>query len=216
MKRSQKSTYVILGILILTTVLFVGGCRKAGSRLVKEDSTEHADAIVMLMGSIADRVLQVADLYEQEISGKIILVEERMGAFKELEERGARIIRNSTQVRNALVELGIPGDSITVIPGDAVSTQMEAVIIRNFLITKPEIESVLLVSSAPHMRRAFMIFTATFKNLDHPVEVLCSPSSYSSFNAHRWWRRKEDIQRVVLEYIKMGSFVLFEKKKLRN
>jgi len=216
MKRSRLSTSIILGILFLSAVVFIGSCRKAGLWLVKEDPTDRADAIVMLMGSISDRVLQVADLYEQKVSGKVIIARESMGADRRLEERGVRIISTSIQVNNALVKLGIPGDSILILPGAAVSTQMEAVIVRDFLANRPDIGSVLLVSSAPHMRRASMIFSAAFKPLEHPVEILCSPSSYTSFDAEKWWRHKEDIQHVVMEYLKIGSFILIERKNLRD
>ena len=67
----MKRRIYILGILILFLLLAVGSCRKAGSWLVKEDNPVHADVMVMLMGSFADRILQVADLYEQGVAGKV-------------------------------------------------------------------------------------------------------------------------------------------------
>ena len=61
-----------------------------------------------------------------------------------------------------------------------------------------------------------MIFSAAFKSLEDPVSVYSTPSSYTDFNAEKWWRNKEDIQQVVLEYLKIGNFLLSEKKALRR
>ncbi len=216
MRRSLKSKIVLLSTLFVATIVFIGGCRKAGSWLVKESTPGHADVMVMLMGSIPNRVLQVADLYERGISGKVLMVEESIGDYQSLEDRGVRVTSNSTRAMRALVELGIPKDSIVILPGNSVSTQMEAVKVKEFLASNSGIKSVLIVSSASHMRRASLIFTNAFKQLEDPVEVHCSPSSYSRFNGTRWWRNREDIQDVMMEYVKLGSFYLFDRKELRK
>jgi uncharacterized SAM-binding protein YcdF (DUF218 family) len=212
--RARKIT--LLTTFFLVVLVFVGGCRKAGLWLVKEDIPVHADVTVMLMGNIPDRVLQVADLYNRGISGKIWMVEDSFEGYRTLEERGVKVISNCTRARQAMIELGIPKDSIVIIPGDAVSTQMEVVKVSEFLDSKPEINSVLIVSSASHMRRASVIFTYAFRQLEHPVAVYSCPSSYSRFYASRWWKNKEDIQHVVIEYMKLGNFYLFDSKELRK
>lgn len=197
-------------------MLGVGSCRKLGTWLVKSDAPKHADAMVLLMGSFSERVLQTADLYEAQVSGKVWIVEEGMGARRLLEERGVQIITNSTQARNALVTLGIPADSILILPGDATSTRIEAEACRDYLRTRTGIDTLLLVTSTEHSRRAVKIFEAAFKQLDRPVEVLCSPSSYSSFNDVHWWKNRDDIQEVIMEYLKLVNFVLFERRELKR
>ena len=72
------------------------------------------------------------------------------------------------------------------------------------------------MASSSHTRRAQMIFNAAFSTLEDPPELYCSPSSYSGFNAERWWKSRENIQSVVFEYLKMTSFLLFEKRKLKR
>jgi len=76
--------------------------------------------------------------------------------------------------------------------------------------------SLILVSSAPHTRRASMIFKAAFKNSEKPVCIFCSPSPYTVFNAEKWWKRKDDIETVLLEYLKLMNFVLFDRHKLKQ
>ena len=99
-----------------------------------------------------------------------------------------------------------------MLPGDARSTIDEALAVREYLRVTPGIDTILLVSSPAHMRRSAMIFDAALRSLPEPAYVGCSPSSYSSFNPEKWWRRREDIQVVLSEFVKMGSFVLFERK----
>jgi len=212
----MRSRIIKLGILLVIVLLAVGGCRKAGRWLVKNDNPGHADVMVLLMGSISDRVLQTADLYAEGVAGKVWIVEAAMGASRALEERGVQLISNTTQVKNALVSLGIPADSIVILPGDATSTRMEAGIVRDYLDTRTGIHSILLVTASLHTRRAFKLFRAAFHSLPEPPQLYCSPSSYTNFNAEKWWRNKEDIQSVVLEYMKLTDFVLFERRALRK
>lgn len=206
----------ILGIVLVILLLAVGSCRKAGSWLVKADQPEHADVMVMLTGRLADRVLQVADLYQDQVAGKVWIVQEDMGADRELEKRGVKVISESAQARNALITMGIPADSILILPGDAASTQMEAESVRDFLQTQPHIDTVLLVTSSSHTRRAYNIFRAAFKTIEHGPGLNCSPSRYTEFHAEKWWKSREDIQSVVFEYLKMTNFLLFEKRKLKR
>lgn len=203
-------------MLLVIVLLAVGSCRKAGTWLVKTDSPGHTDVMVMLTGSIPDRVLQTADLYADGVAGKVWIVEEAMGAFSELEERGVQIISNTTQSKNALISLGIPADSIVILPGGATSTRMEAEVVRDYLANRAGINSLLLVTSSQHTRRAFKLFRAAFHSIPEPPDLYCSPSSYTNFNAEKWWRNKNDIQKVVEEYMKLTNFVLFEKRELKK
>ncbi len=211
----RKRIY-ILAVVTVILVLVVGSCRKAGTWLVKADNPPHADVMVMLTGSISDRVLQTADLYNEGVAARVWIVEEAMGASRALEARGVKLISNSTQVKNAMIILGIPSDSILILPGDAASTRMEAEIVRSYLHTQTGMDTLLIVTSAEHTRRAYKIFTAAFKNLEDLPVVYCSPSKYTNFHAEKWWRSKEDIQEVVKEFMKLTNFVLFERRALRN
>lgn len=203
-------------LLLSLAILYVGSCRRAGELLVKENVPVHADAMVLLMGSFPERVLEAADLYSNGRANRLIIVEESMGEYMKLEARGVSVISTTDQARDAAVILGIAADSITVLPGDARSTLTEAMVVSNYLSDKPETDTLILVSSPAHMRRASMIFKAALKDAGTPDYIGCGPSSYSSFNASRWWRSKEDTQTVLSELVKMDSFVLYEKRRLRR
>jgi uncharacterized SAM-binding protein YcdF (DUF218 family) len=222
-----KTRFYKLAVIILILILAVGSCRKAGTWLVKTDIPEHADAMLMLMGIQSERVLQIDDLYQEKKAGEVWIVKEGMGAMAILEERGAQIISTTQEVQGYFISLGIPADSIVILPGGAISTQMEATLLRDYLASlaasdqagidtfQAGIDTLLLVSSASHMRRASMIFSAAVRPLDNPPVICTCPSSYSNFNAEKWWRSREDIQDVFFEYLKIANFVLFEKRDLK-
>ena len=212
----MKARIIFFLIIVLLAGIYVGGCRRTGQWLVKEDVPVHVDALVILMGNFPERVLQAADLYSRGRADRIIIVEESMGAYRSLQERGISIISKTTQAKESCVAQGVPPEKITILPGDARSTLTEAVVVREYLSGNPEIDSLVLVSSPAHMRRASMIFRKAFSKLDLPPYVGCSPSAYSDFNAKKWWHQKEDIQDVLSELVKLMSFRLIEQRQLKN
>ena len=213
--RFTRSRIIFFVVLIALSAVFIGGCRRAGTWLVKEEVPPHADAMVLLMGSFPERVLEAVELYHEGKARRMLIVYESMGPYRLLESRGAQVIRTTRQANDAAVALGIPADSITMLPGDARSTIDEAMAVREYLKETPGIDTIILVSSPAHMRRSSMTFDAALHTIPAPVYVGCSPSSYSAFNPEKWWRRKEDIQTVLSELVKICSFQVLEKKRLR-
>jgi hypothetical protein len=59
-----------------------------------------------------------------------------------------------------------------------------------------------------------MIFEKAFRKQGMNIVVQSSPSKYSSYTGIGWWKNKEGIQTVLMEYLKMGNFWLFEGKRL--
>ena len=212
----MKARILFILSLVLMAAVSIGGCRRTGRWLVKDDMPSHADALVILMGNFPERVLQAADLYSQCRAESIIIVEESMGAYRSLQKRGINIISKTTQAVESCVALGVPENKITVLPGDARSTLTEALVIRDYLRTTGPIDSLVLVSSPYHLRRATLIFNKALKELEPPVWVGCSPSAYSDYNASGWWRKKEDIQDVLSELLKIAGFRLVEQWKLKD
>ena len=212
----MKPWFVFLLVLIGLSALCIGGCRRTGEWLAREDVQPHADAMILLMGSFPERVLKAVDLYHEGITDNLIIVYESMGAYQALEEKGATVIRTTEQARDAAVALGMPDSCITMLPGDARSTLDEALAVCDYLAMRPGPDTLILVSSPAHMRRAYMIFKTVLRRSGINAYIGCSPSKYSSFNPDRWWRRKEDIQSVLSEWFKILSFIVFEKGRLSS
>lgn len=212
----MRSRVLIFSILLILALADIAGCRRAGVWLVRDDNPVHADAMVLLMGDFSDRVLQAADLYSEGKTGRLIIVQESMGPYRALQARGVEIIRTTHQAHDAAVKLGIPADSITILPGDARSTLDEAIAVRDYFSTTPGVDTLLLVSSAHHMRRASIIFRTVLRFPDRQIHVICSPSRYTGFNARYWWKNKEDIQDVLSEYVKIVAFRVIERRSIQD
>lgn len=210
----RRPWLVFVIVLVILFTASIAGCRRAGAWLVRQGMPDHSDCLVILMGSFPERVLQGYDLYREGKADRILIVEESMGPYRQLEQRGVNIETNSEQAVKSLATLGVPGDSIILLPGDARSTLDEARAVREFISTKMSADTLILVSSPAHMRRASMIFYAALKEQNGNIYIGTSPSTYSGFSPEKWWRRKEDIQSVVSEYLKIVSFILFEKRKI--
>lgn len=209
----MKRLLWFLGFLLLVAVLSVVGCRNSGTWLAREDIPPHADAIVLLMGPFPERVLQAADLYNQGVADGMIIVYESMGPYQLLEARGAAVVRTTEQARDAAMALGMPDSCITMLPGDARSTLDEALAVRDYISGKPGLDTLILVSSPAHMGRSYIIFRTVLHEAGINACIGTSPSKYSSFRADRWWRQKEDIQSVLSEWMKIVSFVIYERRK---
>ena len=210
---SRKRTFFI-SLLLFVIISCMITLRNAGTYLIKKDRPVKTDAMVLLMGSIPDRVLQAADIYRQGFAQKLIIVQESMAAYHKLQERGVNFENTTQQCFKTAVQLGIPASDIVILPGDARSTQQEASIVREYIRLHPEITSITLVTSPDHTRRASMIFEKAFSKQHMPVTVHCSPSKYSSYTGIGWWKSKEGIQAVLMEYLKIINFLLFDGRRL--
>jgi len=206
MKRPGRKTIRLIVIFVVATIVAAWAVHNAGYWLIRSDAPRHASAMVVLMGSIADRALQVADLYHNKVSDKILVVEEGMQARRLLEAHGVSLISNTTQCKNLLLQLGVDSADITVLPGDARSTADEARVIAAYLSRYPVGDTLVLVTAPAHTRRAAMIFGNAFRKAGLIIVVTTSPSPYNSFNPRSWYTRKEDIQQVLFEYIKLAAF----------
>lgn len=199
-------------ILLLTASLLL--IRSAGTFLVKSEQPVHATTAIILMGSIPDRALAAIDLYKAGRLKRLIIVEENMLGLNYLRQQGFKVQTNSEQMLSLLVQAGIADSLITIIPGMARSTLMEAKAYDRWLSDHPvnRPDTVLLISSAAHMRRASIIFNHVLnRRSGRSICITTFPSPYSGYNAQRWYASKEDIQTTLSEYFKLASFHLVER-----
>ena len=208
MTRKNKLIIFVLAVVIVLIVLAVP---RMGHILVVDDPLEEADIIVVLMGSVPDRVLEAADVYLEGFARELVLVQSFMEAEDELAARGVFIPGHAELVRDAAVQMGVPENRITILPGGAKSTKDEALVIRDYLEENRNVEKVILVTSSFHSRRTKIIFERFFGDLEQEVMCLSRASSYDTFQAKRWWGDRESAKLVVLEYVKLAYFYLWER-----
>lgn len=167
------------------------------------------------MGSVPDRALATIDLFKSGKIKHIYLVEENMLGLDTLRKLGFDLESQSQQFISILIQAGIPDSIITLIPGLARSTLEEAFFLSKWLRNKNPrcLDTILIVTSAHHTRRAGIIFKNVLQNtFNHQINVLTYPSAYTGFDAKYWYKHKESIQVTLSEYFKLLSFFFIERK----
>lgn len=220
MKRYNKSTCKkILPVLVILLAFFVFLSifivPNLGQWLVVMDELQESDLIVVLMGSVYDRILEVADLYDEGYSDRIVLINSYITAKDIITNRGIKAYGDTMLSKMAAIDLGIPEEDVLILEGNSRSTQDEALTIREYIRNNGEIESIILVTSKYHSGRAKKIFKKALSVLDREIDVYCSPSKYDPSNVDQWWRNREDFQWVVFEYLKLANFYFREQFLLK-
>jgi uncharacterized SAM-binding protein YcdF (DUF218 family) len=128
--------------------------------------------------------------------------------------QGVSIPHDTDIAKEVAAQLGVPEEKITVLPGDALSTQDEAVQVRKYLKSEPDIDSLIIVTSKSHSGRAKKIFVKAMNSIDREIRVISCPTQYDDFNTESWWQNREDLKRGALEYLKLFHFYLREQFEL--
>lgn len=211
-KKINSTLKIVTTAGFLFLMIFILFLRHAGTYLVKQaDPLPKSDAAIILMGSIADRVLEAADTYKAGQTDRIVIVNNIQYGSESLQPYGVNIPNFASLSVDALQQLGVPDSLITVLPGRASSTRAEADTIASWLQANPAIDTLAIISSSAHTRRAYMIFSDSFDDAGIHVTLVTIPSKYSEFTGERWWTDRESAKQVFMEWVKILSFVLVEK-----
>lgn len=204
--------------IVLLIIFLIALIPFSGPWLQRADKLKPADAVMMLMGSIGDRVLYTNDLYDQHYAQRIIFAEEYNSGLKALRQKGVSIDGTTQLVHSAFLQLAVPDSVITVIPGDANSTLKEALLLSDYFKQKYKDRTrplrIIIVSSPAHTRRAGMIFRRALRRLPFPVEIIMAPSPYGQSITYTWVLYREQIQDVMGEYVKLTAWLLIERWKV--
>ena len=215
-KSFQKRT---IWIILLVIILLIAGrffLPALGETLVAEDEPVKSDVIVVLMGGGLDRMYEAVDLYKGGYGERILMVRNYQPGYEEADAQGIAVTRESEMVKSAAMQLDVPEEDILILPGDARSTQEEALAVKKYLQAHAEVDSLIIATSPTHSARAKKIFQWAMEDLDREVRVISCPSSYVEFDAAHWWRDREDAGQVFLEHVKMINFYLLDRWKYQT
>ena len=201
---SSKLKYLIAGLLSAFFIFGTIGFRQAGNWLVVFEEPQKANAIVVLMGSVEERIPQAIDLYKAGYASQLLFPDD-------YEENPPLILPNGTKLHNDAakskylsLQYSIPDSVIIVIQGPAINTQAEAEIITAYLENQSSMDTLLLVTSSYHSRRASFIFRNEFASKGLDITLISVPSHYSTFEADHWWKSSTSRKTVFYEYVKMA------------
>lgn len=186
---------IILALLLIAFLIrnsLLGGI--AGF-LIVNDPLAPSDIIVALTGS-DERVRYAVQLFHRGLSSRLAFT--GSGDKPLLSDWGYIDIAKAYAVKQ-----GVPEDAIFEIPSFG-GTYEEALQVRKFM-EEHGLQSAVIVSSPPHMRRVQMIF---HKVLGSQVKLILVPVPLerSYFDLQNWWKDKESLQSVVMEYLKLSYY----------
>ena len=192
MKKKLAVLVIFVVILWLTYPFFLNGL---ANFLICRDRLEKADAIVVLAGdNNGERVDEGVKLFRKRYAKKMVM-------------SGGPIAWRLTYAvwmrKQALWE-GVPLQAI-FLENKSEST------LDNALFTLPilkenKCQSIILVTSPAHSRRAAYIFRRIYRK--DGIKVISWPVEKSIFNPHDWWKRYEDRACVAHEYIAFPIYLL--------
>ncbi|GIW43582.1 MAG: hypothetical protein KatS3mg077_0864 [Candidatus Binatia bacterium] len=179
-----------------------------GNFLVVADEPKASDAIVVLSGSVPDRILEAVDLYHAGLAPRLLLTREgKLPGIEVLRSRGVQLPERHEQNRDIAVALGVPAQAIEIIDRRATSTLGEARALVH-LLRERAMARVILVTSRAHARRARTIFRSLAQG---QPEILVVPSRYDTFDPRTWWYERAFVRRVATEYAKLFVWCAFDR-----
>lgn len=200
---------ILLAIFVLGLFLFV----HAGRWLVKQDELARADCIFILMGGVSERLAAAEELLLAGYASQLMMANDKVQGSDVPELKPYLLPSNAELTRQLAVKTGVSDSLITILPGRASSTRDEAVILANYIKRHPDMDTIIIVSSASHTRRSSIIFNNVMNDQGLQVKVITFPSPYSQFVARKWWKHRDSAKTVVLEYLKLLYFCAYERFK---
>lgn len=184
--------------------------RLVGRWLVAADPLVPADAMVVLNGSVPDRILEAVALYRRRMAPRILLTRAApLPGRHYLARYGLACPEIHEVERRLALRLGVPAAAITVLPQITHSTRDEAAIVGRYLLAHG-LRSLIVVTSKAHSARARAIFRRT---LGRRARVIVRPSRYDRFDPEGWWHERRTILKVAIEY---GKWVAFWLARVRD
>mgnify|MGYP003386537881 CR=1 FL=1 len=203
-KLTLLASLICLAGLVLAMFCFV----YAASLLVVETPPRQADVGIVLAGDFS-RALYASDLYHHGFVPRVWLSRpERERTLRQLDALGVPYPRQEEVSRAVLLQKEVPVDHIELFGNGVVSTIEEARAVAELLGQRPDIHSLLLITSRFHVRRAEAIFRRILK--DHSqLEIHAVGSPYDGFVVDRWWKDRDSARQVVLETAKWLLFWIY-------
>jgi len=213
-RNNKRAYYLALFILLVILCLFLFRNRYlpyAGNFLVIEDNLEKADAIFVFGGSIPNRIIEAADIYNQGFAPLIIISKyPTPEGYTYLEEKGITYPEGHDINKSIALSLGIPENSILITNYRAGSTFEELMLLNEYYLEN-NIKKIILVSTKSHTKRISKIFMDIAGD---KIIGIVRYTKYDSYNPDRWWNDRHSLRQTLFEYQKLLHHLVVDKKKI--
>ena len=209
----MKKRGLFFKILIVFLVLFAVWIFAApflATALIIEKPMEKAEAIFVFGGSSVykERTQKAAELFNGGVADKIFLTDDgTRGGWSRAEKRNPPF---AELAKNELIKQGVPAEQIEILEPQVTGTIYEARIL-NDLVKSRNLDSVLLVTSAYHTRRAFWICDKVLRENNTKVDlgIVSSAPAIQTPPPQFWWLKPKGWEFVAGEYVKSLAYWVY-------
>jgi len=199
--RRAISRSAVLLLAIFSVWTFVAPFLAEG--LIVQKPLDHADVILVLAGSSAyiERTQKAALIYKNGVAPKVLLTHDGGKAgWSPKEQRNPSYVELA---RGELVAHGVPDSAIEVLSPESSGTIVEARIAGEKAAER-RWESLLIVTSAYHTRRALWTFEHVFaeNGIDTKIGIAAARTGQQTLPASYWWLTRSGWRDVGGEYVK--------------
>lgn len=175
--------------------------------LVIDSRPERADALVVLGGSSTyeERTEHAARLFREGFAPVVLLTDDgRRGGWSQAEQRNPFFVERAAA---SLEAAGVPAVDVETLKPQTSSTYEEARLLRDYA-TARGLNSLLIVTSGYHSRRARWTFERVFRDTGVRVNVVSVEPGQQTPAPSTWWLSPRGWRMVALEYLKLAYYQL--------
>ena len=199
----RRIARIFISCILIWPLLAWGGARL----LITDAPLENADAIVVLGGSAnyRERSREAAKLMLEGRAPRVLITNDNMtGPWSSVDQRNLFFYERSLKV---ITNAGVPANSVEVLMQPVSSTQEEAELVRQYA-AEHRLNSVLIVTSAYHSRRALWTFSRAFRDTGIRIGLINVKPGDQSPRPATWWLSIRGWRLVPTEYVKMVYYVI--------
>jgi uncharacterized SAM-binding protein YcdF (DUF218 family) len=197
----------IVKVLLVCILIWPVAAWAAARLLITEAPLAKADAIVVLGGSAnyKERTHEAARLLLDGRSQRILITNDNMrGPWSSAEQRNLFYYERAfEELKNA----GVPEERVELLPEPVAGTHEEAELVRQYAASH-NFQSVLIVTSAYHSRRALWTFSRVFRDTSTQIGLVSAPAEVETPRPATWWLTRRGWRLVPTEYVKMIYYVV--------
>lgn len=186
------------GAFVVMLLLLVAAFLNAGKWLVREDSVQKAQIVVVLSGGLPERALAAADVFKATGAHEVWLTRPREPGTA-MQQLHLPYAGEEQYSRMVLIDRGVPPSAIHTLGPYINSTADELRAVLAELQTRPDAVLVVVTSKA-HTRRVRSIWNVVARGSNRG-HLLLRAAPQDTFDAAHWWRSASDVLSVVREYL---------------
>jgi uncharacterized SAM-binding protein YcdF (DUF218 family) len=206
-KRPRRKLHKILRVVQFCILIWPLVAWAGALYLITEAPLDKADAIVVLSGSAnyRERTREAAKLFFEGRSQRILITNDNaQGPWSSADQRNLFYYERSLE---ALRNAGVPSQNVEVLMKPVTGTFDEAGVIRDYA-QQHSWQSILIVTSAYHSRRALWVFSKVFRDTGVRTGLMTAERKEESPPPLMWWLTLRGWKLVPTEYVKMIYYVI--------